>query len=299
MQVIEVISSAKATLDSQIEEIKKEISDAEGALAVLPTGKDMLNEEGLPIKDIREEVFDEDEGNRAVLAEERPAKVYTMEEIDRMMDEAMEEERAEMSAKENEAAQEAEEHAIPEEEEGMKKEDVTAVAGEGLEVGKVSGEELIAKLVDDSKKRYNPMDGTWLEDEGEMDDTDDDSEDEDEEEEDQYGRTRGYLIPPNLSKSITKEKGVKFASFEKPATRSTTSIEKPVKSALKKNTTTSNAPPKPSTTPVSSTRIPSVMTTSIVERDAKHDVPPQFSTNPGYPETRYQGNSQSESVQSS
>jgi hypothetical protein len=261
---------------TQIKDIKNEISEAESALSVFPKEKDLLNEEGLPIKDIREDVFDEQEGSRAVLAEKQPAKMYTMEEIDRMMDEAMEEEHAELEFKTKET-----ENKTPEEHDKLEKEDTPAIAPDGLSVGTVDGEELLARIVDDTKNRYNPVDGTWVEDEddddGYVDETDEDDYDEDdEEEEDQYGRTRGFLIPPNLSKPIPEEKGVKFAAFEKPATPSSTSTGAPVKSALKKTTASASTPQASSlnpSAPISSSHMPSVMATTIVEREPKQDVP--------------------------
>jgi len=271
---------ATAKIDSQIKEIRKEISDAE-SLSILGGGdKEVLNEDGLPIKDIREDVGDEEERTRAVLAEDEPTRIFSMDEIDKMMDEAMEEEQAELAMlhpksilKEEKMRQEKTKAEKMEYEMEMT-EPVNAVAGEGLEVGQVSGEELLAKLVDDSKKRYNPIDDTWIEDEegdGYSDDDyefQDDEEDEEEEEEDQYGRTRGYLIPPNLSRGVKQARGVKFSSFEKPATPSSGPSTLPGKSALKKTT---YAPPIPTTTspatPLTSTRTTSVMAESIVERE--------------------------------
>jgi hypothetical protein len=335
-QVIDIIRSAKTTLLSQIKDIKSEISDAETTLSVLPSGTDVLNEEGLPIRDIREDVFDEQEGNRAVLSEEQPTKVYTMEEIDRMMDAAMEEEETELGSKESVDVQKTDESAregldaqvenvqkeeLPEprqkdkaepvQQVSQENERVTKLAPDGLSVGYVNGEELIAKLVDDSKKRYNPMDDTWLE-ESDHEETDnysegDDDDDEEEEEEDQYGRTRGYLIPPNLSRPastnppnpIVKEKAVKFASFEKPATPSATPIDKPIKSALKKSNYTPQSPEN-TAVPASSSSMSSVMTTDIVERNTKfnvlHSIP---HLTVGYPQERYQGKTQDQSFQNS
>jgi hypothetical protein len=222
-----------------------------------------------------------------------------MEEIDRMMDEAEIEEQAELVASQRKLPVQ------PESDDRKEEKAIAVAAGEGLEVGHVSGEELLAKLVDDSKNRYNPIDGTWVEDEDDTEDTEeedydgDDDEDDDEEEEedeDKYGRTRGFLIPPNLSKGMTQEKGVKFASFEKPATSSTAIPDKPVKSALKKSIHTPPVPPSPAV-PVSSTRTTPAMTTNIVERAPKQDVLSCYSfLIIGYPETtRYQGNSQSQS----
>jgi hypothetical protein len=289
-EVIDIIQNNKSTIDSQIKEIHQEISDAE-SLSILRAGdKEVLNEEGLPIKDIREEVFDEDEGTRAVLAEEVPSRVYTMEEIDKMMDEAEEEERAELEASQKKPASVRED--------GMQ-EDVTAVAGQGLDVGQVSGEELIAKLVDDSKNRYNPIDGTWVEnDEEESTDGEYETEEEEEEEEDEYGRTRGFLIPPHLYRGTPPKKGVKFASFEKPATPSIGPPEKTAKSALKN----SNPPPPVTSTPSSAVpaRAASVMSTNVVERAPKKEVCHHFLILiVGYPKPRYQGNSQNKSFQSS
>ena len=60
-QVIDIIQNDKSTIDSQIKEIHQEISDAE-SLSILHAGdKEVLNEEGLPIKDIREEIVDDEE----------------------------------------------------------------------------------------------------------------------------------------------------------------------------------------------------------------------------------------------
>jgi hypothetical protein len=268
---------ATAKIDSQIKEIHKEISDAE-SLSILGEGdKEVLNEEGLPIKDIREDVGEEEEQTRAVLAEDEPTQIFSMDEIDKMMEEAMEEERAELATlqpksilKEEKLRQEKMKKEEMEQETG-KTEHVTAVAGKGLEIGQVNGEELLAKLVDDSKKRYNPIHDTWMEDEDGDSYSDDDDvfqdDDEDEEEEDQYGRTRGYLIPPNLLPGMKQERGVKFASFEKPTTPSSGPSTLPAKSALKK---TNNIPTTPITTfpaiPLSSSRTTSVMAESIVER---------------------------------
>lgn len=277
---------ATAKIDSQIKEICNEISDAE-SLSILGEGdKEVLNEEGLPIKDIREDVGEEEERTRAVLAEDEPTQIFSMDEIDRMMDEAMEEEQAELAIlqpksilKEEKLRQEKRKGEEMEQETG-KTEHITAVAGEGLEIGEVNGEELLAKLVDDSKKRYNPIHDTWMEDEDGDSYSDDDifqDDDEEEEEEDQYGRTRGYLIPPNLSPGVKQERGVKFASFEKPATPSSGPSNLPGKSALKK---TKNIPTTPITTspaiPLSSSRTTSVMAESIVER-AHSQVPPHTS----------------------
>ena len=216
-----------------------------------------------------------------------------MEEIDRMMDEAEIEEQAELVASQRKLP-------VQSESDDKKEEEATAVAGEGLEVGHVSGEALLAKLVDDSKNRYNPIDGTWVKDEDDTEDTEededdgDDDDDEEEEDEDEYGRTRGFLIPLNLSKGMTQEKGVKFASFEKPATPSTAIPDKPVKSALKKSTHAPPVPPSPAV-PVSPTRTTPAMTTNIIERAPKQDVLSCYSfLIIGYPETtRFQGNSQS------
>jgi hypothetical protein len=286
-QTIDIVQKAKATIESQIREIHKEIADAEG-LSILREGdKEVLNEEGLPIKDIREDVVGEEVGRRAVLAEEESTRIYTMEEIDKMMDEAMAEEQAELAASKMTAVVNGQK-----DDEGQ----VTAVAGDGLEVGHVSGEELLAKLMDDSKQRYNPIDDTWVDEENEEDsDEDPQSEDDDEEtaeeEEDQYGRTRGFLIPPHLSKEVNQTKAVKFASFEKPATPST-GADKPVKSALKKSNIPPPTNPSPSepAVPIKSTRSEQVMVTSIVERVPKKEV--TYFTSIlmiGYPKGQYQG----------
>jgi hypothetical protein len=302
-QVIEIIRNAKGTIDSQIKEIHKEISDA-NAMSILSQGdKEVLNEEGLPIRDIREDVFQENEGTRAVLAEEEPTKKYTMEEIDRMMDEAAAEERAEL-----EALQQTQPTVQQLKEKAKEEIQVDATAGQGLDVGQVNGEELLAKLVDDSKKRYNPIDDTWIEDEAELSGEDDyyneepsadydyDDNDEEEEEEDQYGRTRGYFIPPGLYKGATKDKGVKFASFEKPAERSIEPVDKPIKSALKKT----NIPQSPLLTSSTAPLLSSGMATNIMERDPNRIVYPLYSSlMVGYPTQRYQGSTQNESFQSS
>ena len=280
-RVIDLMRKATADIGSQITEVRKEISEAETLSILRASDKEVLNEDGLPIKDIREDVGDEEERTRAVLAEDEPTKIFSMDEIDKMMDEAMEEEKAELAKlqpksilKEEKMRQDKmkEERIMEEKNERWKGkvEPIVAVAGEGLEVGQVNGEELLAKLVDDSKKRYNPIDGTWIEDddvegysdvEYELQDDDDD-----EEEEDQYGRTRGYLIPPSLSRGVKQERGVKFASFEKPATPSSGPSALPGKSALKKT----NAAPIPNTpspaVPHTSTRTTSILADSIVEK---------------------------------
>jgi hypothetical protein len=193
-------------------------------------------------------------------------------------------------------------------EKGKEELQVDATAGEGLEVGQVSGEELLAKLVDDSKKRYNPIDDTWIEDEAELsgeddyyneehsaDYDDDEEEGEEEEEEDQYGRTRGYFIPPGLYKGATKDKGVKFASFEKPAERHIELVDKPIKSALKKT----NIPQSPHLSSSTAPLLSSGMATNIVERDPNRNVYPSYlSLIIGYPNQRYQGSTQNKSFQS-
>ena len=263
-QVIEIIRNAKSTIDNQIKEIHKEIAEAESLSIFQPGDKQVLNEEGLPIRDIREDVFDEEDGRRAVLAEEEPTRIFTMDEIDRMMDEAEADLARRYISDHREAEEQAElqqqrEKGSIEEGNEKKKEEggVTAVAGQGLEVGQVSGEELLAKLMDDNKNRYNPVDGTWAEDEGDMEGGNDD-EDEEDEGEDEYGRTRGFLVPPYLAKGSIQEKGVKFASFEKPATPSSGTLNKPVKSALKKSTaapSVSRSATKPSPTPTMSTTV--------------------------------------------
>jgi hypothetical protein len=294
-QVIDIMGKAKANIESQIKEIHKEISDAE-SLSILQQGdKEVLNEEGLPIKDIREDVGDEEERTRAVLAEDQPTKMFSMDEIDKMMDEAMEEEQAELAKlqpksvlKEEKMKQEKlrEEKLKAEkrEQEKWKASSVIAVAGDGLEVGQVNGEELLAKLVDDSKKRYNPIDDTWIEDEDEDGyadedyDLENDDDEEEEEEEDQYGRTRGYLIPPNLSRGVKQEREVKFASYEKPATPSIGPSPVPIKSALKKTTVANSPTTRPPTLPLTSTRTTSVMADSIVERAPSQVLPPLLLT---------------------
>ena len=159
-------------------------------------------------------------------------------------------------------------------------------AGDGLEVGTVSGEELLAKLMDDSKKRYDPINDTWMDYEDELTGEDEDWDDEEEEagseeEEDQYGRTRGSLVPPGLYKGATQVKGVKFASFEQPATPSTPRTEKPLKSSLKKLPS-----PTSDTAPLTTTRIDPAVSTDIVERNVRQDVPlPLTALTIGYPPT--------------
>lgn len=275
--MLEIVQDSKDTIISQIKEIQQEISDAEALLSFQVGDKEVLNEEGLPIKDIREDIGndDEEEGRRVVVAEEVPSsKIYTMEEIDRMMDEAEEEEKSELETLQRKNNSKV---AVQDEEE------VTAIAGQGLEVGQISGEELLAKLVDDSKNRYNPIDGTWIENNDEEytdddggfhpeDDDEEDDEQEEEEEEDEYGRTRGYLIPPYLSRGIQPEKGVKFASFEKPATPSTGPSEKPIKSVLKKSTIPPTIPSSSSAVPAKSTSTTPIMSTTVVERAPKKEV---------------------------
>ena len=63
IQVIALIKTAKKTIEDQIGEIHQEIKDAEdmSILNLDTQGKEVLNEEGLPIRDIREEVHG-DEG---------------------------------------------------------------------------------------------------------------------------------------------------------------------------------------------------------------------------------------------
>lgn len=278
LQVIGIIRNAKSKLESQIKEILNEISQAESLSILRAPDEEVLNEEGLPIKDIREDVFDDDEKQRprAVLAEEELVRKYTMEEIYRMMDEAMAEEQAEMQASQPKLRVEKEK------DNGVGENSVTAAGGQGLEVGQVSGEELLAKLVNDHKNRYNPIDDTWVEDEdgdGATDPDDnedyeeyDDEEDEGEDEEDQYGRTRGFLVPPQLSKGVTRERSVKFASFEKPSTPSIISTDKPIKSALKKGSVPATTPSSAPAVPVKSTKTAPIMATNIVERTSEHRV---------------------------
>jgi hypothetical protein len=250
-QVIQILQNVMTTLASQIGDLEKEIAEVESMSLLRAGEQDVLNEEGLPIKEIKENVVDAEETRRGVsVVEEVPERVYTMEEIDRMMDEAEAEEQAEQHSSREMAVEDPED----EEEESS----VTAVAGDGLDVGEVNGEELIAKLMDESKRHYNPLEDTW--EEGEESDQ---VSDEEEDEEDEFGRTRGYLIPPNLTKSAKQERGVKFASFEKPASPSLNRPEKPAKSALKKSSTSE---PIPSTAPVASTSKPTTMMMDIVER---------------------------------
>jgi hypothetical protein len=244
-QVIQILQNVMTTLASQIQDLEKEIAEAESMSLLRAGEQEVLNEEGLPIKEIKENVVDDEETRRGVSAiEEVPERVYTMQEIDRMMDEAEAEEQAEQHSSREMAVEDPQD----EEEESS----VTAVAGDGLDVGEVNGEELIAKLMDESKKHYNPLEETW---------EDEESDEASEEEEDEFGRTRGYLIPPNLSKSAKQERSVKFASFEKPASPSVNPPQKPVKSALKKSSTSQ---PIPSVAPVQST--PTTMMMDIVER---------------------------------
>lgn len=224
-------------------------------MSLLRAGEqEVLNEEGLPIKEIKEDVSGDEETRRGVsVVDDVPERVYTMQEIDRMMDEAEAEEQAEREASRKLAVED-----VQDEEKG----EVTAVAGEGLDVGEVNGEELVAKLMDESKKHYNPVEDMWDE-EGES------GSDAISEEEDEFGRTRGYLIPPNLAKFAKQERGVTFASFEKPATPSFNQPDKPVKSALKKSSTSKTVP---STVPVTSTSKPGTMAMDIVERTPQQQV---------------------------
>jgi hypothetical protein len=239
--------------------------------------QEILSEEGLPIKEIKENVVGDEETRRGVpVVDEMPERIYTMEEIDRMMDEAEAEEQAEGDSSKKLGVQETEE----EEAESQ----VTAVAGEGLDVGEVNGEELIAKLMDESKRRYNPVEDTW--DEGEDTGSEDLSgEEEEEEEEDEFGRTRGYLVPPNLSKFAKQERGVKFASFEKPASPSLNQPEKPIKSALKKSST-SEPIAAPTPVPSTSTSKPATMMMDIVERIPQQVVPFRLPSNRRIPRNK-------------
>jgi len=274
-QVIGILQTAKAKAESEIREIQNEIKSAEQLSVFGGWDKEVLNEEGLPIREIQEKIEDEDEERRGVpQVDEVPKKIYTMQEIDRMMDEAMAEEEAELKASKLNVKEKAKLNSD-------KKGPMKAVAGEGLEVGQVSGEELLAKIVDDSKNRYNPVDGTWIEDEEDEDEDyrrDEDDEDyedeegqeEEDEDEDRYGRTRGFLIPPHLLKGAAQERSVKFTSFEKPPNPSISSSAKPLKSALKKREPflpSKEASPKlaPSSTTVPSTS-QTVVATDVVER---------------------------------
>jgi hypothetical protein len=274
-QVVDVVQTAKARIVSQIKEIQKEISDAKTLSALNLKDKQILNEEGLPIKEIKEQVDDAAEERRGVpFEEEKPQRTYTMEEIDKMMDEAMVEEQAELG-------QSKQKSKLPEKEKSnggatRKSTKQSIRAGDGLEVGTVSGEELLAKLMDDSKKRYDPINDTWMENNdeltGEDEEYDESEPEEEEEEEDKYGRTRGYLVPPGLYKGVKQEKGVKFASFEQPATPSTSTptspTDKPIKSALKKSTSLSTS----DTAPLTSSPIEPPVASEIMER-RKSDVP--------------------------
>ena len=269
-QVLEIVLTAKSRIITQIKEIQKEIADAKSLSVLNLTDKEVVNEEGLPIKDIKEDVTNDEERRGVSFEEEPPKKIYTMEEIDKMMDEAMSEEQAELE-------QLNRKHNLPEKnkEETINQRPKKAPirAGDGLEVGTVSGEELLAKLMDDSKKRYDPINDTWMDNEDELTGEDEDWDDEEEEagseeEEDQYGRTRGSLVPPGLYKGATQVKGVKFASFDQPATPSTPQTEKPLKSSLKKLPS-----PTSDTAPLTTTRIDPAVSTDIVERNVRQDVP--------------------------
>ena len=264
-QVIQILQKAKTTVDSEIKQLEEEIAEAESMSLLRAGEQEILNEEGLPIKEIKEDVLGDEEPRRGVsVVDEIPERIYTMEEIDRMMDEAEAEERREFQISRKVAVEDFEDE--------DEKRQVTAVAGDGLDVGQVNGEELIAKLMDESKKHYNPVEDIW--------DNDGDSgsqgisegeDDEDEEEEDEFGRTRGYLIPPNLSKFAKQGRGVKFAAFEQPAAPSFNPPDRPVKSALKK----SSAPETvPSTAPVNLTSRPATMSRDIVERVPQQQVSP-------------------------
>lgn len=280
-QVIGILQTAKSKTESEIREIQNEIKSAEQLSVFGAWDKEVLNEEGLPIREIEEKVGDEDEEQRGVPQDyEVPKKIYTMEEIDRMMDEAMAEEEAELKAHKAGVKEKATV-------DNGKKDPVKVVAGEGLEVGQVSGEELLAKIVDDSKNRYNPMDGTWIEDEEdgdyetEEDDEDyEDDDDEEEEEEDQYGRTRGFLVPPHLLKGKAPERGVRFASFEKPPNPPISSLDKPLKSALKKSEPSLSSKEESPTPATSSEPVPdtsqTVVATDVVERLPNPKVRPCF-----------------------
>lgn len=282
-QVVEIVQTARARIISQIKEIQKEIADVKSLAILNLRDREIVNEEGLPIKEIREEVNEkeqrETESRKGVSFEEaEPIKTYTMEEIDKMMDEAMEEEQAELE----ESRKKSSNLSPQQKKEDMSKDTARGRirAGDGLEVGTVSGEELLAKLMDDSKRRYDPINDTWMDNEDELtgDDEDYDSqeeeedEDEDEEEEseeeDQYGRTRGHLIPPGLYKGLKQEKGVKFASFERPPSPTKTQpTDKPIKSVLKKTSSATH-----DTAPLTSTRFDNPVATEIVERGSKEDV---------------------------
>lgn len=246
-QVIHILQNVMATLASQIKDVEKDIAEAESMSLLRASDQEVLNDEGLPIKEIKENVDDEESRRGVSVVEEVPERTYTMEEIDKMMDEAEAEEQAEQHT--------SREMAVEDRQDEEEKSSVTAVAGDGLDVGEVNGEELIAKLMDESKKHYNPLEETW--------DEDEESDQLSEEEEDEFGRTRGYLIPRNLSKMTKQERGVKFASFEKPASPSLNQPEKPIKSALKKSSTSEALP---STAPVASTSKPTTMMMDIVER---------------------------------
>jgi hypothetical protein len=271
-QVIQIAQSARDRLVGQINDIKKEIKDATTLSILSLKDKEILNEEGLPIKEIREDVFDEHLGTRAVLAEEPPpTKIYTMAEIDKMMDEAIAEEQAELS-------QYPRAQPIIPDETAKDPAGTTAVAGQGLEVGTVSGEELLAKLMDDSKQGYDPVNDTWIDEDTDESAGEDDDGDEDE---DEFGRTRGMLIPDMYS--ATGEKSVKFAAFEQPKTPSVRFGERPIKSAMKKMSATTAPPlgtqtPKPlakSTTPSPAvgTQVAQPVAWEVVEHTTKEVLP--------------------------
>jgi hypothetical protein len=117
--------------------------------------QEVLNEEGLPIKEIKEDVFDNEETRRGVsVVDKVPERIYTMEEIDRMMDETEDEEQAELQTLRKVAVEDVENKE-------NEKRQITAFAGDGLGCGRSNGEELIARLMDESKEHYNPVEDIW------------------------------------------------------------------------------------------------------------------------------------------
>ena len=268
-QVIDMLQKAKTKVDSQIKELEDEIAKAE-SMSLLRAGEpEVLNEEGLPIKEIKEDVLGDEEPRRGVsVVDEVPERIYTMEEIDKMMDEAEAEEQVELQTSRKVSVGDVED------EDGNTH--VTAVAGDGLDVGQVNGEELVAKLMDEDKKHYNSVEDIRYTDGDSgsqaFSEEEEDDQEEEEEEEDEFGRTRGYLIPPNLSKFAAKQdRSVKFAAFEQPATPSINPQGRIVKSALKKSSMLETVP---STAPVTSTSKPATMSRDIVERVPQQQVSP-------------------------
>jgi len=260
-----MLQKEKTKVDSQTKEIEEEIAKAESMSFLRASEQEVLNEDGLPIKEIKEDVLADEEPRRGVsVVDEIPERIYTMEEIDRMMDEAEAEEQVELQTSRKVAV-----GGVEDEDE---KSQVTAVAGDGLDVGQVNGEELIAKLMDENKNHYNPVeDIRYTDGDSGSQGFSEEEEDDDEEEEDEFGRTRGYLIPPNLSEFAKQHRGVKFAAFEQPAAPSLNPRGRVVKSALKKSSTSETVP---SATPVTSTSKSATMSRDIVERVPQQQVSP-------------------------